>query len=122
VQLKTGLIAKELKQFRRQHNLTQKKAAEYFEIRLGTIRDYEQGRTKPNPITVIGIMAKIQANPVDEERLRKIAQTWVAPAPVPPIPVPKFHKRILSPERARAMAKARWNIEFTADIPTKGMK
>jgi DNA-binding XRE family transcriptional regulator len=62
-------VALELKAFRRRYNLTQWQAAQWCYLKLGTIHDYEQGRTEPNRITLEGIRARIALFELERVRL-----------------------------------------------------
>jgi hypothetical protein len=76
--------AQELKAFRLRYNLTQWQAWQWCYLAPGTYRDYEQGRTEPNRITLEGIRARIaayerRADRLSPDRLRLSA--WAPRAP-----------------------------------------
>jgi hypothetical protein len=76
-------IAQELKEFRDRYNLKQWQAWQWCYLRAGTYRDYEQGRSQPDPIKAIGIRARIAAYEQREDRLspeRLRCSAW-APRP-----------------------------------------
>lgn len=53
-------LAKVIKKFRREHSLTQVDAADVLDIPIGSLRDYEQGRSRPSRLAISALEARIR--------------------------------------------------------------